>query len=194
MASYTKIPKICIGLPSGGLIRAETVACLVDAVLHTPSVIFNLQVQIGSLVHENREEIARKALAQKATYLMFIDSDIIFPANAVSILLSRKKPIIGVNYNYRRLPAASTVKLLSHKTSQNPLEPFQVRAVGLGFTLIQTQVFEQIPRPWFFFKPGQKSGEFVGEDVWFCERAREHGVKVWCDPTVKVGHIGTWVY
>ena len=32
--------------------------------------------------------------------------------------------------------------------------------------------------------------EGVGEDLAFCLRARELGYKIWCDPTISLGHVG----
>jgi hypothetical protein len=39
-----------------------------------------------------------------------------------------------------------------------------------------------------------KPGEFIGEDVNFCKRANEMGLEVWCDPTIRIGHIGEYLY
>ena len=33
-----------------------------------------------------------------------------------------------------------------------------------------------------------------GEDLSFCLRARELGAEIWCDSTIKLGHVGTAVY
>lgn len=78
--------------------------------------------------------------------------------------------------------------------------PFMCRAVGGGLLLIKMEVFDKIPRPWFFFQPeinddvkNVKMGA-IGEDVWFCDRAWENGIEVWCDPTIDIKHVGVKYY
>ena len=31
---------------------------------------------------------------------------------------------------------------------------------------------------------------YIGEDFLFCDRAREVGLDIWLDPTIKLGHMG----
>ena len=31
---------------------------------------------------------------------------------------------------------------------------------------------------------------YIGEDFLFCDRAREQGLDIWLDPTIKLGHMG----
>jgi hypothetical protein len=59
--------------------------------------------------------------------------------------------------------------------------------------LVDTGVFKLIDMPWFFFK-SLGGNAFMGEDYWFCERAKEKGIEIWCDPTIAVGHLGTYQY
>ena len=33
-----------------------------------------------------------------------------------------------------------------------------------------------------------------GEDLAFCLRAKEVGAKLWCDSSIKLGHVGLTVY
>jgi hypothetical protein len=209
-----KFPKICIGLLSTGNVRIETAASLASAIASTRGVDFHLVQMTGCYVHLNREEIALEAQRQKATHLMFIDSDMLFPADGIATLLKRDKDIIGSNYNYRQLPVRSVVKF-DLKTSdpkeitieddpsdpnnqkitlKNPTKPFKCRSAGMGFMLIKMSVFDKIPRPWFFFKPLSDPEGFMGEDVWFCDQAHKQGLDVWCDPTFHISHIGVGIY
>ncbi|KKM80817.1 hypothetical protein LCGC14_1335930, partial [marine sediment metagenome] len=36
--------------------------------------------------------------------------------------------------------------------------------------------------------------EYVSEDWAFDQRARELGYSIWADPTIKLGHMGNYVY
>ena len=44
------------------------------------------------------------------------------------------------------------------------------------------------------FRNGVEHGLLVGEDVMFFNDIRKLGYDVWCDPSLKLGHIGSKVY
>ena len=59
--------------------------------------------------------------------------------------------------------------------------------------LIKTGVFKKLTYPYFeAFQ--DKDGLHHTEDVEFCKRANEAGFEVYCDPTIKMGHVGTTSY
>lgn len=203
--------KIAIGLPSNGYIRSETTIALASAITATPNALFYLEAPIGCYIHLLREHIAEEALKANCDYLMFIDSDMIFPPDAISALLSRDKPVIGADYHYKYPPVMSVTnidptKIEEEYTTIDPRWPnhpllnpnhlpnkiFEVRAVGTGFMLIKTEVFQKIEKPWFWYD--KKGDHFLGEDIWFCDKIRKAGLSVWCDPTIKIEHIGTTRY
>ena len=71
--------------------------------------------------------------------------------------------------------------------------PFQVAALGLGFCCLKQGVLEKIKRPWFshIIKTMPSGGVYMpSEDVSFCAKAKEAGIKIFADPTVLVGHAG----
>lgn len=207
-------PRVTIGIPSTGFIRTETTVSLIAAVANTKGVFFRLSNPTGCYIHQNRENIVLEAQKQNSSHLMFIDSDMAFPPDAIATLLERDKPIIGANYNYRESPRKSVIRLdpsLYGKdeidikkdsrqkgkytaTITDPKKPFKCLALGTGFVLIQMWVFDKLPRPWFFFEPSSSPGGMIGEDVWFCNLAREHGIELWCDPTIPIDHIGIGIY
>ena len=206
-----KILKIVVGLPSNGYIRSETAIALASAITHTPNALFQLEAPIGCYIHLLREHIAEQAVKAGSDYLMFIDSDMVFPPDAINILISRDKPVIGADYNYKYPPKMSVTNIDPTKLkpeymvedsrwpgykflnpNHKPDKPFEVRAVGTGFMLIKTEVFQKIKKPWFWYD--RKDGHFVGEDAWFCDQVKKAGFSVWCDPTIPIEHIGTARY
>ncbi len=50
------------------------------------------------------------------------------------------------------------------------------------------KVFEKLEWPYWknIFKPGTIT---KGEDIYFCDKARESGCDIWCEPKVKCAHI-----
>ena len=212
MAAKNILHKITIGLPSTGLIRIETAVSLAALVSTTKNMQFYLDTPTTCYIHQNREDIVTKALRMKSDYILFIDSDMAFPPDGLTRLLEHKVDIIGANYNQRSIPIKSVVKLdpecvaegevtyvkqsdgIVTASFENNNEPFKCRAVGAGFLLINTKVFKKIPQPWFFFRPSSHPKGMIGEDVWFCDRAREQGYDIWCDPTIQINHIGIGIY
>ncbi len=175
--------KLGIGICNTGTIKAQTAFCLVRMLKDFPHD-YDVLFHEGSMLHLMRERLVKTATNLGCTHLLFLDSDMSFEKDAALRLLKREKEIVGANYHKRKFPAEATVqnpKKLSGLTTCD--------SVATGFLLIDLSVFKKLPEPWFFWGP---NGE--GEDYWFCRLAREHGYKVWCDLTVKVGHIGDYIY
>jgi hypothetical protein len=161
----------------------------------------HLFMPYGCYLHDNRNLAAKEALEVGASHLMFIDSDMAFPDNGIAILASRDKRVIGANYNRRQLPPTCTVKisdkegkLLKVEGKDIPTYPFKAYAVATGFLLIQTDIFKELKKPWFFYEYDSEKDDTIGEDVYFCKKVREMGVDIWCDPTIEVKHIGDYLY
>ena len=183
-----------------------------------------LDWQNSCYVHDNRNELVERAVRSDSTHLMFVDTDIVFPPDGIQTLISRQKPIIGGAYNLKAMPkdgvTRTTVKALErdlqgrphHEWVMDKSKPFECRGLPTGFMLIELDTLRELeakgeapefagarggkpgsgPRKWFDFDNDGDS--FVGEDIFFCHYLRERGVPIWCDPTIKLGHIGTAVF
>lgn len=186
-----------IGIPTTGTIQAETVMSLFMA---TPKVEMpkKLVIKTGCYVHWNRNDLVRNALESRADYLMFIDSDMVFPADAIARLVQADKDIIGATYHRRREPLEPTTKQWMNGVLQ-PVDmigavPAQVDVVATGFMLIKTSVLFALDDPWFLFATDEGTQKELGEDETFCLTAKSAGFEVWCHPDLGVGHIGQKVY
>jgi hypothetical protein len=62
--------------------------------------------------------------------------------------------------------------------------------------LVKRQVYEQMPRPHYSVTWNDDYSNMVGEDIFFCEKAREHGYEIWVEKTLSnsIGHSGTKIY
>ena len=151
----------------------------------------------GCYVHKNRNEIVQRAQELKAKWLLFIDTDISFPVDALDKLMKLDVDVAAAAYNYRRTPQESTIKLLGPDGDIAPGtfshdKPFQCYAAATGFMLIKMSVFDKLPKPYFFFR--YVDGKLEGEDIYFCRTVREAGLEVWCDPTIQLKHYGSYGY
>ena len=77
---------------------------------------------------------------------------------------------------------------------QVPEKLFEVLAIGTGVALIKMEVFETIEKPWFKFNIHDEGYMIEGEDAWFCAQARKKRFRIWCDGSLKIGHIGNYIY
>lgn len=158
----------------------------------------------GTLIFTQREALTKSALAEGADAILWIDSDMRFPANTLEVMLSRNVPILGVNATTRRTPILPTALQLHIGDNSHTWEKVESRgkhgiekvtAVGFGVTLVRTEVFRAMDTPWFNIL-WRDDGDIIGEDVHFCVKALDHGIETYVDhdlsPLIK--HIGTKEY
>jgi hypothetical protein len=186
------------------------VASLIGALLGDFPYTLQLTIQRGTYIAEGREMCLRAAIAAKSDYLVFIDTDITFPTDGIRKLIELKKDIVGGNYHEKRLPLQSTVKLKDFEgkhvfyqgAADLPDAPFIAAAVATGFMAINLERLQQCMAPPYFaidaegrpWRAGHGTTDGPGEDIAFCIRANQAGMEVWCDPTIKLGHLGEYEY
>ena len=154
---------------------------------------YQLHVVCGSVVAESRTQLANEALEHGATHLLWLDSDIHFPANIVSKFLKHDRDIVAANYSTRYAPYRSVAFVNPDDTEQRLETRFglhKVWAVGMGCMMIKRQVFEQLPKPWFNHAYNKDLDTFSGEDIYFCNQANEHGFDIWIDAEIQLAHLG----
>lgn len=199
--------KILLGIPTNRGIKSKTVKSLLDMVAYSQHDFVIVMATEGYTTAENRNYLAVQALRENADYLMMVDDDMTFPKDTLEKLLAVEQGIVGVASNSRALPLSTTVSrmdaegnyvhpdTLTEEEKELPKEPFKAYGVGGGVILIDTNVFRVIDRPWFLFTPDPVTGQMlIGEDQYFCNRAKEKGYEIWCDPTITIGHIGDYIY
>ena len=178
---------IVIATPSRGEVRAEYTSDLVELMRRHPKARY--ASALGTYLSNLREGLAEAVLASGATHLLFLDSDMRFPPTALEQLLAARKDIVGANYRQRTGPG-TTARV---GTEFVPLEGpglTKVDVLGFGVTLISTKALSLIPKPWFAMP--WDGAKFVGEDVYFCAKAKDAGFDIWADLKLSssVKHIG----
>jgi len=150
-------------------------------------------------VHWNREELVEKALSRDYTHLWFVDTDVVFAPDTLDRLLAHNVDLVGGYYRGRLENDYSTMKIIKDGVITPvfpplPNKPFyavnghNLITIPTGCMLIRLSVLQKLQPPYF------KCERPVGEDVFFCSWLWDAGVKLWCDPTIKVGHVGEAVY
>lgn len=209
---YKGPAKVLVGVPSMDTWKADFAMSLIYMVTYSarstpaggPRVdMLRLWNSRGSLLPRQRTTLVKQALEMRATHILFLDSDMTFPANTLECLLSRGKSVVAANCAVKQIPSQPTARAKSDKpngeqvfthTSSVGLE--RVWRVGTGIMLVETRVFRQISEPWFPFGWNEETKEYVGEDWEFCKRLEAAEIPIYIDHSLSksVGHIGDFVY
>lgn len=156
----------------------------------------------GQDVDSARNICAEEALKREADYLLFIDDDIIPTAQGLTQLLDdmekTKGPVVSGNYHLKGKPTYSVHTQLDKEgivTAINRLDEYKkgnlIKSnwlIGLGFCLINTNVFRQMRKPYFQCYSKTKDAN-VNEDAHFTELCFENGYTVYIDPNVECLHV-----
>ena len=183
-------------VPSFGQLDVEFVANLFgqQSPLHT-SIYHYFPINLP--VAEARNQSVEQALKLECEYVFFRDYDVIAPVNALSVLVTRQLPIVGGLYFSKTKPPFPLLFVDNRpRLDWEPGTLVKVDALGMGCTLIRTELFKKLDPPWF--KTGdesvQHSASVVGnskhtEDTFFCRRLREElGVFPHVDTAVLCDH------
>jgi len=184
--------RVCIGIPSGDMIHTDFAFCMAGLILQSAMMgINNAAANAKSTyVHAGRNILVEQAQALGATHLLFLDSDMTFPYDALARLLSHKKDIVGATYVRRRYPHG----LLGSKIDGSGEVPttglIQMAEMPTGCLLIKMDCFDLIEKP--FFRHKVKDDLMIGEDILFCRTMTALGKTIWCDMdlSMHLGHLG----
>lgn len=183
--------KILICVPSMDMVAAGFAQSL--AMLQKGGNETAIMFQVGSLIYEARNKLAKQAITMGADYTMWFDSDMIFEPDTMIRLLAHNAPMVSGAY-FRRSPPYHLVAFDECDTESRkwtdlklPAETVKCGGVGFGCVLVKTEVlFDVAAKFGTWFEP--MNG--FGEDLSFCWRARECGYDILLDPSITCGHIG----
>ena len=158
---------------------------------------------IGSLIYDSRNRLAAMAVEMEADYIMWFDSDMTFTPDTLERMMKvlDEHPEIDVLSGLYFRRGAPFTPVLFSKLEVNekgtldfadvdplPDELFEVAGCGFGCVLMRTGMLLDIAAKeggGMWFSPIANAGE----DCAFCIRARENGYKIYCDPTINLGHM-----
>jgi hypothetical protein len=165
----------------------------------------NLDTQVfmdaSTILLTQREKLATEAVNLGAEYMLWLDSDMVFPSTTAVRLMSHNEPVVAANYVRRQRP----YKGVAYKTIgdwQNPL-PFEVQdklvpveGIGMGCILMKTKIFEELSKPWFDFQWSPESNDFLGEDMYLCQKINAAGYTIKVDTALsqELHHLGTYAF
>lgn len=185
--------RVHLGIGCQGTVMSKTLSSIMGILIKSKfdGKITGYSMRQGGDIVSARTFCVQDAIEKNATHIFFFDSDMSFPEDTLDRLLAHDKDIVTVEYNRRRLPAESVTTPLE---ARSETELYKARNIGGGCLLIKLSVFEKIAKPWFLFARNKEGAVVMGEDTWFANTARDVGIDSWIDPTIKVGHIGEYIF
>lgn len=157
-----------------------------------------------------RNMIGLNFLASDCDWLLSIDDDIVPPVNILDMICD-DRPIcaaycnavrpkhrpdegVDVRINAVALQRTDDEKITYKKFPVVKDEINEVPIFGTGCYVIRRDALESLRRPWFKFDYDENGCLLRGEDVYFCEQAREQGYTLYMDGRFVCEHLKeVWV-
>ena len=168
----------------------------------------NCAMTQSSLIYDARNTLAMSAIDNGFDRVLWLDSDMRFDGDMMERLAKdmddSAECVCGL-YFKRRLPTGPVIykrvdieqddqqiKAIVEPYEDYPRNaPFEVKGMGFGAVMMNVDLLKRVTDKYGLpFSPMLG----FGEDLTFCWRLQQLGVKMWCDSGVKVGHLGTIEY
>ena len=155
---------------------------------------FFLKIGMQMTLLDARNEACKWAIENDMDYILWLDDDMIIPPDIwlFSQLEAYDKDIIAPLFFTRKgvkLPLIFKKRKVNdyyivYDHIVNYKKGLQkVDAVGFGCLLMKTEILGKMQKPYFSYT------ENMGEDIYFCVKAKEAGFDIWCDTDIVIGHL-----
>ena len=196
-----KKPSVMILVPAMEMVNAEFAQHLAMATanLVANGIKVNCAFNIGSVITIARRNLTDIFLKSDFDFAWWIDSDMKFPIDTPLKLLQRGVPLVGANYRRRRFPNPGFTGMMGQPgsfeelvTNDNSPAMQEVDVLPHGCVMVHRSVYEKIPQPHYLQEFVPELNLEIGEDIYFCRKAKENGIPVWCDHELsrEISHIG----
>ena len=187
--------KLLIAIPCMDTVPVDFMKSLLRLTqkLTADGVDYEVAIESGTLVYMARDRLAGKAVNQKFSHVLWLDSDMVFEPEIVEDLQFCGKDFVTGIAHGRRKPFTSCLFKnidLNHlelwQLKDYPAEAFEVAGCGMACCLMSTEVIKQV-----MINCGTAFNPIMqyGEDISFCKRAHDLGFKIYAEPAVRLGHI-----
>lgn len=161
-----------------------------------------LKIVEGSLLEENRIGLLNMT---EGDWLLMLDTDMTFPHDMAEQLdkhIQDGKDMVSGLYFLGYEQANNTPAIYppelndrtpAYRYTDYPKDSvFEIGGCGMGVCMIGKKIvddFKANQQVGQSFRRMVKMGKYVGEDLSFCYRVRDKGYKIYCDSTIKAGHL-----
>lgn len=152
-----------------------------------------------SCLSRGRQEALSFAVKNQCSHVLYIDDDMVFSPNLVQSLVSREVPIIGANAVQKTTEALRFTARDAQGgriSSKGKTGIEEVYRLGMGIFLVEMDAIRNIAAPHFEVRWNAEKQDYVSEDHYFCDKLREHGLKIYVDHDASqhVGHVGDYIF
>ena len=186
--------RLMVAVPTVDYVPADFVKSLANLCLRLGRERIPADVQIigGTLVYIARNRLALRAIRDEYTHVLWLDSDMTFSDSIVEDLLFCGKDMVCGAFVSRKRPYGPCVytdisdPANMKKVENFGTEPFRVDGCGFATVLTSVSLLDAVQSNFgTCFRPTEQ----YGEDLAFCDRVKQLGMEIWCEPTVRPGHI-----
>ena len=185
--------RLLIAIPTTDYIPADFVKSLakLQQELGRRGVAYDVEIQSGTLVYIARNRLANKAINERYSRVLWIDSDMVFNEKVYEDLADVGKEMVCGAFVSRRPPYGPCIytsieENAIEKVKDFGIRPFRVDGCGFAMVLTEVELLQAVTQKFgTCFQPTP----YYGEDLAFCWRVKQLGREIWCEPTVRPGHI-----
>jgi hypothetical protein len=199
----SKPTKLAILVPTRDTVHSQFAYCLAQLIKTTSEVGIDTYLFFDSstILLNQREKLIENAKDIKCDYVLWLDSDMMFPSTTALRLLAHDKDIVACNYMKRSKPLKTVAYTdLTNWDSWLPLEPkddlIKVEGVGMGCMLMKTEIFSSLQKPYFEFTYKGDTQDWYGEDFMLLTKLRINGYSVYIDTilSMDIKHLGIYAF
>ena len=192
--------KLAILVPTRDTVYSNFAYCLTQLVKTTSEAGIEtfLFFDSSTILLNQRNNLLDEARKIDADYILWIDSDMMFPSTTALRLFHHNVDIVACNYSKRTKPMKTVAYTdLNNWDSWLPMTPnddlVKVQGVGMGCMLMKLHVFDKLTKPYFEFRYKEDTNDYFGEDFILLGKLRELGYEINIDTVLSmdIKHLGT---
>lgn len=155
----------------------------------------------STILINQREQLINQAIEVGSEWVLWLDSDMMFPPTTLTRLLAHNVDIVGCNYMKRGFPFKAVAYMdtsdwenwIPIHYSDNLID---AEAVGMGCVLMRTDLFKELSEPYFEYTYQPKTKDWGGEDFTLFKKFNKlgHSLKIDTNLSNEIFHIGTFAY
>ena len=186
--------KLMIAIPTMETVPVVFMDSLLALVQHLEreKIDYKVEIEPGTLIYLARDKLAGQAINGGYTHVLWLDSDMVFSEKILEdLMFCGKDMVCGAFVSRRPQYSPCVYSDISDPGNMVPVknfgtEPFRVDGCGFAAVLTTTSILKAVTDR---FGPCFRPTDKYGEDLAFCDRVKQLGREIWCDPTVRPGHI-----